>query len=351
MRHIYKALLSLLITLSFAWVPLKVSALESPSIASVVSGNLPKVGTDAYWVINPSNPEQKILLVPSMHVLNLKAVDPKLVEAIKAADILIEETVESKTAQSWDDETMIQYSLDPVLGRLMTFNLIRAEPFLYQGQPWTEKLSQPARDYLMTHFEPVLNPLLPEFKKLHQDQSSAILQKFPLDNLHPLLVASILREVSQHKLYNLGMDRQILRDFDLKGKAIFGLETRAERGESLTDITLLKLASVPTDQASIYTAIEKFVEEMKKINETSPLDFRKEVLSKRDEFMRLFLLQGVPHNPSIVKRNALWIPKLVKDINDHKNKTIVVLVGASHFNGPQGILKLLENQNFTFKPF
>lgn len=339
--------------------------------------SLPSPGIDAYWAHNPNNTIQKILLVPSMHTHNFRDVRLDLGKEIKSSQVLIVENVAMKESTSWDDECIIR-SFCPNLQELKKHKLINHDAFLLADRPWTSCLSLSSVEFLRNNFEPILHPLLEEFRKKNKSCFLNILNKFPIDHINPTVVLAALKATEGSRRKITGMDSHILKHFDLDDKKyIYGLETDLEAA----NMTKHDREEVLKFHRESYVILKETIDfcEFKNnglntiattfettINNIQKLDIPKIV---RDECHvnhpimcahRLMKLQEaistskygiVSEREDTYRRNQMWAPRLIEKFNENKDYSIVVVVGAYHFVDKFGILNLLAEQGFTFTKF
>ena len=239
-----------------------------PEITRVIQGSIPRVGEEAYIAINPSKKDQYVLLVPTMHPYNWRRVKPHITEAIKQADILVVETLE--TILGWDEVEIIRRLSGP-LKKIKELGVVREEPFIVAGKPWTKHIKVASKEYCMELLSPLLHPLLEDFKKSHKNEFPHILDKFPLDNVHPFYACMCLRMLRDSIEHNIGMDSQFERFFNLRKKTVFGLESLKESQGFTLEEAILQISKKPINWAPIYTNIDLFVSDIMQIKCAAPL--------------------------------------------------------------------------------
>lgn len=316
---------------------------------------IPTPGTDAFWAQSPQNPTQKILLVPSLHSLNFKDVRPDLGKAIKASQVLIVENLADRNVNSWSDEEMInaRREMKGLNEDLIKNDLVRTEPFLYGGESWMKYLTASSQNYLTHNFEITLNSLLELFKKKDKDHFPPILSRFPLDNIDPAFIMNILFSIVSDKKRNLGMDTHITKHFCLDDKKYkYGLETIKEVNNLIIPEDSNPLGMTEKHNfITVAKCIEKLIAQIEEQNIKTPKQIREEnqyLLSERIVTSRY---DTPDSREDVYKRNLMWMPRLLEHFNAHKDDSIVVVVGASHFPDKFGILNLLSEQGFTFTKF
>lgn len=332
---------------------------------------LPEAGTDAFWTHNPNNVTQKILLIPSMHTLNFRDVRQDLRKEMKSSQVLIVENCAMEKIVSWDDEKLIR-SFMPTIKELKEHELISCNPFLLGNKPWSSYLSQSSLNFLRNNFEPILFPLLQEFKKLHKNNFPHILNKFPMDHVNPLIILGALDLSGKLKSKMKGVDCHIVKYFLLnQQKHIYGLENGLESEDmSYNDKELYlrkhkeyyNIIKESNGYLEIVDGIKNTIDIMIKLDKNIPSRERLDnlliclnIISSRSQqynnaykFSQYGFVDGMEDT---YRRNKMWISRLIEKINDNKDSSIVVVVGAAHFVDKFGILNLLAEQGFTFTKF
>ncbi|MGN6670188.1 MAG: TraB/GumN family protein [Candidatus Nucleicultricaceae bacterium] len=178
----------------------------------------------------------------------------------------------------------------------------------------------------------------------------------PLSGIHPFIVAVTLRRMRSIKEKLMGaMDEQILKEFTLKRKPIFFLETIGDLVAKVCQKTNTELISQffikqTTLEEIICDAqqLELLSKEMpkphyEKVNECGAMMVQQYYLNP--QFAKKIIDQD------LIKRNTLWIPRLMQYFADHPDKSFVVVAGAAHFPSDHGILKLLADLGMFFSVF
>jgi DNA-binding phage protein len=323
--------------------PIISEASTSTTTASIDFNKLPMPGQDAFWAHNPKNPTQKILLVPSMHELNLrKLANADLFKAMKNGDILITES--HTKAESWQDGEKFFNALRAPITELKAKGIIRDHPFEINGISWTKYVK---------HLDPA------SFEYLN-NEIQPFLQKIPLSNIHPDFVVFVLTIVAKAKGKSfLGMDNQIVRNFNLKNKTVLELETDKELqalGLQKDAIDLAaRLAAFHLDMqgfASTFNNLKLFINNILSLSDEAPNASYASALNEIEKIRGFWIKSpGKEFHPGIEPRNNLWLPKLLNAFDQNHDKFIVVVVGAAHFPTSIGILHLLSEKGFTFTRF
>lgn len=88
---------------------------------------------------------------------------------------------------------------------------------------------------------------------------------------------------------------------------------------------------------------------MQEEGQVIPLERAREKQFQLNALKILFMGKNKDISDDVLRRNKLWIPRLLQYFNQYNDKPIVVVVGSIHFIGPEGILKLLQDQGYIFK--
>ena len=301
----------------------------------------PEPGQDALWVHNPNISTQKILLVPSWHSMNLRFIRQDLQKAMREGDILITESLTK--SDSWSDGGKFLDALRAPISELKAKGIIREYPFDINGIAWT--------DYVK-HLDPK------SFEYL-QKEIQPFLEGIELSNIHPDFVNYVLSIVAQAKSKRFfGIDRQIMRYYFLKDKPTVALETDKELielGASKDAVAIAaQVAQNPLDvtsTAETFNELKKMVNDILTLSDESPKASHAKTLEDIEKLKNLLKISPQGPRQVMEDRNKLWLPKLLKIFNENPDKFIVVVVGAGHFPTNIGILKLLSDKGYTFKPF
>lgn len=316
--------------------------------SSVDFDKFPRAGRDAFWMKNPQNPSQKILLVPSAHMLSLRFVKPEILAAMKACDVLIIESLEGG-ARSWEDVDLMReaFSNIPSLENLEKLGVLRKEnEGFFEGDDnlsWINlsDLNQASKDFLRQNIEPVL--------------------RRPVELLHPLAVLMLVRNASDSKVKHMTIDAQIANFFDLGNRPVFGLESKQEvlgeqEEEKWGEVFNAQLFSlgrkaIPT----IISSINSFVSKIKTTNKNVPNKSQQSAGQILDEIERRFKASPTDAIRGFIGRNEKWISsekgRLLWYLTNYPDKSFVIVVGAGHFPGDKGIVKLLSDKGFSFSYF
>lgn len=290
----------------------------------------PNPGEIAFSAQNPLNAEQEILFVPSMHSLNFTQISPLIQQEMEAADILIAERNLPKhkpLLMSLNVRDIIGYCFaHENISGLMDAGVIRQEAYLYNQRPWVDSITLQAKKFLTENF----------------------MNEKMLAGMHPKLIQPMMSCVARQEVQKMGMDTVILRKFDAAGKTIYDLDIN---NDNLLypvhyDLALYqRFAQLPIVKESL-DDISQSVGKIIEFNAQSPA---------LQHINNMILLMNLAENHALYQtdsktdvRNKLWIPKLLDYFANNPHKKIVVVVGAAHFHGNNGLLKLLEAKGFKF---
>ena len=264
---------------------------------------------------------------------------------MKNLDILI---VENKLTHSWDDHTLFLQVIPVSISKAKKIGAIKEHPILLKGFVWTDylKLKSPKSfEYLQTKIKPALGSI-------------------PLENVHPSFFGFHIATIASIKAEKLlGMDNQIEKHFNLSNRTIFSLETIKDLqtiGLSVSLMELSKFYERPVDSGDIITAIDmldKAVTLMETMSKKSPkatYENAKDAFKKLSDYLEMNPEKAseiIESQAKGITRTKMWIPRLLQYFKDYSNKSIVVVVGALHFPGNEGIMSLLAQHKFTFSHF
>jgi uncharacterized protein len=163
-----------------------------------------------------------------------------------------------------------------------------------------------------------------------------------LSALKPWLVALTLTTLKLQKLGfspNSGVDRYLAERASKSGKTTAGLETPAFQ------IGLLDQLSKPDQEAMLRQTItemellDKGLERIVQFWESGDVQSLEELL--------LSGMRGYPevHQKIIIDRNRRWLPQIEKMLQE--SETTLVVVGAAHLVGKEGVIELLKARGYT----
>lgn len=163
-----------------------------------------------------------------------------------------------------------------------------------------------------------------------------------LSPLKPWLVALTLTALKLQKLGfspNSGVDRYLAERAITSGKATAGLETAAFQ------IGLLDQLSKPDQEAMLRQTLTE-MELLDKSLDRIVRSWGSGDVQSLEEVL-LSGMRGYPevHQKIIVDRNQRWLPQVEKMLEE--SETTLVVVGAAHLVGKQGLIELLKARGYT----
>ena len=140
----------------------------------------------------------------------------------------------------------------------------------------------------------------------------------------------------------LGMDRQLMERVAKAGKPAAGLET--------IDAQLQAMDSIPYAEQS--QGIDEFLSDPQKaIHQLNDMHtwWRTGDVEKLDTEMRADMAKKTPESYRLldVQRNLNWLPKLQARLDGVKSGNTLVVVGALHLLGSDGLVELLRGKGYT----
>ena len=140
----------------------------------------------------------------------------------------------------------------------------------------------------------------------------------------------------------LGMDRQLMERVAKAGKPSAGLET--------IDAQLQAMDSIPYAEQS--QGIDEFLSDPQKaIHQLNDMHtwWRAGDVEKLDVEMRADMAKKTPESYRLldVQRNLSWLPKLQARLDGVKSGNTLVVVGALHLLGSDGLVELLRGKGYT----
>lgn len=192
-----------------------------------------------------------------------------------------------------------------------------------------------------------LQSLLPEKTWQALRAWSARNPAFPLDSLRafePWYVAMTVINAharSQGFAAERGLDQHIMGLAGTSGKASRGLET-AEQQIALFDSLNMSAQAELLDEALFDSAeSSKELEQLHRLWKSGNVaDFETLTVTRmRREYPELY--QSVN-----VARNQAWLPELQKLLDDERHDDVLVVVGALHLLGPDGLVRQLQAEGY-----
>ncbi|MGH8086245.1 MAG: TraB/GumN family protein [Lysobacter sp.] len=189
----------------------------------------------------------------------------------------------------------------------------------------------------------VLSPRMRE--KLHRlmaRQGGTIAQ---VEGYEPWFVnLSLLMGLSQSLGFSAeqGLDRHLMARAEAVGKATAGLET--------FDDQLRALDSTPMDEQVV--GLQDFIDrprEMPGVLADLHQAWREGDVERLDRLTRTEMLEETPETYRIVnvERNEAWLPKLQAMLDDNAGDDIMVVVGALHLLGGDGVVAMLRDRGYV----
>jgi len=156
-----------------------------------------------------------------------------------------------------------------------------------------------------------------------------------LDSLAPWVVGIEITDLA----YEQGVEEQLVRRAEKDGKPTAGLETLPEELSSLTELS-------SADQIRM---LDQTVDDLKDLKSEM-----RDVTSawRRGDTARLAALLSSEYNsfpslykPLVTDRNRRWLPQVEELLRSNDNSLVVV--GALHLVGTDGLLELLRGKGYT----
>jgi hypothetical protein len=300
---------------------------------------LPRAGQDAFWAHHPDLSGQKILLVPSNHMMNLRFISKPLQHVIKKeGEILITESM--NFVDSWHDGQEFANTIHPYIQRFKEKNLIRnSGPFICNSAPWTEHLrdvDSKAFAYLSKEIQPFIEDI-------------------PLSYFSPDIVLEILGCIvsCKERFRSFGMDSQSVRHYSLQKKPFYVLEDEPNLFDEGFLMLLVESAELPySSLKNLQDRIHTLIQFSTKYTPANAV--HADVTETREKFEMNVSAEAVLGTKNYQKtkvRNAGWVPEFKKIVWENPNKFIVAELGSFHFPWDIGLFKLLSDDNFTFTLF
>ena len=326
-----------------------VTANTMESNSSISFKKFPAGGQEAFWAHNPKNLDQKILLVPSCHIISLDYSRNDLQEVMKNGDVLISEGATGfETYEDMFRETLLFDCED-----LRRCNIIKEGNFSINSKPWPE--------IMKIQFKGKLGKVA-EFLESHL--------KCSMNDINPVFVTMLAKLFFANRQRPFGMDSQITNDYKQKGKDILRLEDRVSKLPSrdellgqlteIEDVINFKIPNVISNKdinnffgtiyqlSAICHHLNHYLDLSDQKKHEESVEFSEQLLKKTN--LNYCLIEEVERQ--CAKDNVSWLLKLLEAFETYHQKSIVVVIGAAHFPGLNtGMLKLLSDKGFTFTPF
>ena len=251
-----------------------------------------------------------VYLVGSVHLLSkdLYPLNPALESAYKASNLLVEEVNLGEMAQTENQFALLSRGMLP------------------ESQSLDTVLSPPTLALLNKHL-PDLGPMAEAMKRFK-----------------PWFAALTIESLEWTKAGfdpNLGLDKHFYDLAVADGKSVQGLETMSFQIGLFDDM--------PMDQQ------DKLLADMLKDVDTEQANLSKLIAAWRDgdaPTVERIVLADLKSDPIIYKRlladrNRAWLPKI--DQLFARNGSALVIVGAAHLVGPDGLLAQLKAKGYTIE--
>lgn len=163
-----------------------------------------------------------------------------------------------------------------------------------------------------------------------------------LSPLKPWLVALTLTALKLQKLGfspSSGVDRYLAERAMKSGKPTAGLETAAFQIGLLDRLSRREQEAMLRQTLTEMELVDKGLERIVRSWASGDVDALEELL--------LSGMRGYPevHQKIIVDRNRLWLPQIEKMLEE--SETTLVVVGAAHLVGKEGVVELLKARGYT----
>lgn len=162
-----------------------------------------------------------------------------------------------------------------------------------------------------------------------------------LQIIQPWAVSLMLIVLESKKLgldAESGMDKHFMSQSKTDHKATQGLESIDQQ------LALLAGASLKTQEEMLKQSLDEMGDFPKEMNREYDAWRRGDIDSMLAQTKKEFAKYPGLYQQILVQRNRAWIPK-IEHLLDGKNDTLVV-VGALHLPGPDGVVKLLQAKGY-----
>jgi uncharacterized protein YbaP (TraB family) len=203
--------------------------------------------------------------------------------------------------------------------------------------------------------ESLLSPKMVEFglyndsgfnwisKLSDENQEKLKMLSASMDNYHPALVLFLFSNMGVNVYrQRSGINAQLQSAFALQGKPRFAVETRQERvtmGTGIDPRILIPLARKFSFSGESLNG--NFMKYCKEIILEHPLEDIESFAHMDQEHL------GDLHPVYHTARNENWLPRILDAITNFQGQVILMDVGFLHLPGNKGLLRLLEQENFT----
>lgn len=140
----------------------------------------------------------------------------------------------------------------------------------------------------------------------------------------------------------LGLDRHMMQRASEAGKAASGLETIDDQLKAMDSVPYAEQAS---SMDEFLSNPQKSVRQMQDLHDW----WRAGDVAKLDQEMRAEMAKKTPESYRLldVDRNANWLPKVEKRLTDEKKDNTLIVVGALHLLGSDGLVEQLKAKGYT----
>lgn len=351
-----------------------------------------------FWVKNPSNPEQDILLIGSLHYYAFDQLPGDVLEAIKSQDILVTEAPQNISRS--DDKIFAVMLHELMEKQFVNFHEMmqpKSAKILIEstatGSPWSELLfdtnicnytysdcssgqalyaDQTAIEYNLVKGMVGIDvpeglPILHKDKKLVsflERNLTEYIGDSNLANISPAAVLHILTNFYDIKLKRIYVfEQNAARYFKDKSAPRYHLEDVEDMQELSPDEYRKELPELDYDLGLILS-LNLLASRIEMIDRMTSKMVHDQYSQDSDEiYYHAYDAEGIdsplimevantyePENTII--RNKAWISKLKKLFALHKDQSFVVIVGSAHLVGEQeNLVQLLTKEGYEFRIF
>jgi uncharacterized protein len=184
------------------------------------------------------------------------------------------------------------------------------------------------------------------YKALRRYCKTADLSMAAMQQMKPSMVVLTLTmaELKRLGLADAGVDQFFLQKAKAKGKKVTGLETAQTQIYTLENMGKGHENELILSTIKEFQKIPEFMDEMKKAWRTGNLgDLEKiGIKTMRAEFPEL-------NQSLLTSRNNVWIPKIKAMLSSPERE--LILVGALHLAGEEGVLAQLKKQGYVVEKY
>lgn len=210
------------------------------------------------------------------------------------------------------------------------------------GYDWNKLISEKGVYKDGTTLKDHLSPEL--YEKLEQKMNQYGIQIGMISTFEPWYVNILLDGL---QIQSLGYDEKLGVDYYFLEKAenkevieLEGIEYQLNMFDSFSENVQLKLLELSLDyEGDLRQEMEELIEVWKMGDEKQMIEIMMEDGDKSKEY-------DIYINALLDERNAGMTEKITQFLTEGSGETYFVIVGAAHYVGEKGIIKLLENQGF-----